>query len=615
MKLEALTVALRPRTAWEACELGMALVRRNAGAIWKPWLLVTLPLLILLNAAGWALDLLWLSGLLMWWLKPWFDRIPLFVISRAVFGETPTPRQSVRAALRWGGRWWLPYLTWRRLGPARSLYLPVDLLEGGDGGEARQRRAALGAPVYGVCGLLTLICVNFELVLMLGLVFAGAMFVPFDYLPDTLKSLWDAFVEQPNWIDALINLLMWIAMSVIEPFYVGAGFGLYLNRRTEIEGWDIEIVFRRLRARLSAAAAPSLLALCLGVGLGAWLPQAAAQDAAGDRSAQFEGGDAAPAERTAHERALERQARRRGEDIAGEIAGASGVEPAAAEAASGAAADDGQGTAAEQAAAEETDADETDAEDAEEEDEESYVDATPIREDAAKPAGQTSTLDALYGAARNDDASLRRAVEQSMKDPTVSPKQTRTVWKPRAEADEKPKPERRRSRDFDGIDGLSGGLATGLEVVLWAVVALVAGLLLFSLGRWLGWFRAGAVEEEPAPGELRSVALAEAEPLPDDIPTAIRRLWRGGRHRDALALMYRAAVESMAQRAQVTLVPGATEAQCLRASRKLPSADDREAFARAVRVWQYAAYAETLPAAEDFDDLVGVLSQRFGWSA
>jgi hypothetical protein len=103
--------------------------------------------------------------------------------------------------------------------------------------------------------------------------------------------------------------------------------------------------------------------------------------------------------------------------------------------------------------------------------------------------------------------------------------------------------------------------------------------------------------------------------LPDDIPTAIRRLWHGGRARDALALMYRAAVESMAQRAQVTLVPGATEAQCLRASRKLPLAEDRDAFARAVRVWQYAAYAQTLPGGDDFDDLVALLSRRFGWAA
>ena len=77
MKIESLTVALRPRTAWEAVELGTALTRRHAAAIWKPYLLLTLPLFAALNAAAWALDKLWLATLLMWWLKPVFDRVPL----------------------------------------------------------------------------------------------------------------------------------------------------------------------------------------------------------------------------------------------------------------------------------------------------------------------------------------------------------------------------------------------------------------------------------------------------------------------------------------------------------------------------------------------------------
>lgn len=50
MRLEQLTVQLRARSSWEAMELGMALVRRHAAAIWKPWLLVTLPVFALLNA-------------------------------------------------------------------------------------------------------------------------------------------------------------------------------------------------------------------------------------------------------------------------------------------------------------------------------------------------------------------------------------------------------------------------------------------------------------------------------------------------------------------------------------------------------------------------------------
>jgi hypothetical protein len=565
MKLEALTVSLRPRTAWEACELGMALVRSHAGAIWKPWLLATLPILLLLNIAGWALDLLWLSGLLMWWLKPWFDRIPLFVISRAVFGETPGTRQTVRAQLRWGARWWLPYLTWRRLSPARSLYLPVDLLEGGDGGEARQRRSALGAPVYGVCALLTLVCVNFELALVIGSVLGGLMFVPFDYLPETFKSLIDAIGVEPKWLSALFNLLAWGAVSVIEPFYVGAGFGLYLNRRTQIEGWDIEIVFRRLRARLAAAAAPMLLVLCAMIGFS---PDAAAQTA--------------PAVETAATVDI---------DVSAD---------AAADASEEAVADDGDG-------------------DVEETVEEAASEA-PIREydeDAKKTRRLPSTLGEVYRDGRSDDRGLRDAVARAMKDPTVDPKRKQSVWKAKSERKDKDKTKDEREDAINQglFKGLSSGVAGFLQVLMWGVVALIVVALLLTASRWLGWFRDGGIEDDESPGEVRNAPLPEHEPLPDDIPTAIRRLWQAGRRRDALALMYRAAVESMAQRADIVLVPGATEAQCLRASRKLTSAEDREAFARAVRTWQYAAYAETLPSGDDFDDLVGQLSRRFGWAA
>ena len=31
----------------------------------------------------------------------------------------------------------------------------------------------------------------------------------------------------------------------LEPFYVAAGFAMYLNRRAELEAWDIEQEFRR----------------------------------------------------------------------------------------------------------------------------------------------------------------------------------------------------------------------------------------------------------------------------------------------------------------------------------------------------------------------------------
>src|SRR5262245_25824649 len=133
MRLEGLTVALRARTPWEATDLGVALVRAHARRIWAAWLLATLPVFVLVNAACWPLDQFWLAPLMMWWLKPMFDRVPLFVLSRAVFGEVPTLRETVRAQLHWGWRGIAPWLLWRRLHPGRAMLLPVDLLEGVSG--------------------------------------------------------------------------------------------------------------------------------------------------------------------------------------------------------------------------------------------------------------------------------------------------------------------------------------------------------------------------------------------------------------------------------------------------------------------------------------------------
>ena len=37
----------------------------------------------------------------------------------------------------------------------------------------------------------------------------------------------------------------WRAVFFLEPFFVAAGFAMYLNRRAELEAWDIEQEFRR----------------------------------------------------------------------------------------------------------------------------------------------------------------------------------------------------------------------------------------------------------------------------------------------------------------------------------------------------------------------------------
>ena len=87
---------------------------------------------------GVLLGLPWLGLVLMWWLKPLFDRLPLYVLSRAVFDRAPGWRDTLRGQRRWGWRSTLAALTWLRIDSSRALRLPLDLLEGAP---RRQRSA------------------------------------------------------------------------------------------------------------------------------------------------------------------------------------------------------------------------------------------------------------------------------------------------------------------------------------------------------------------------------------------------------------------------------------------------------------------------------------------
>ena len=44
---------------------------------------------------------------------------------------------------------------------------------------------------------------------------------------------------------AAIPIAYALVVLFLEPFYVAAGFAMYLNRRAELEAWDIEQEFRR----------------------------------------------------------------------------------------------------------------------------------------------------------------------------------------------------------------------------------------------------------------------------------------------------------------------------------------------------------------------------------
>jgi hypothetical protein len=519
MRIDQLDVVLRARSQWEAMELGTALVRRHAGAIWKPWLLLTLPVFAALNLVGWWLDSAWLPALVLWWLKPVFERIPLYVISRGAFGAAPGTGETLRAQRSWGWRGLWAHLLWRRLSPARSLMMPVDLLEGGNAVQRRQRRRALGGASYGHAVLLTSVCWHFEWVLQLAGIALIFMFVPVELLSESLRAAWSLIGQDtPVWAWIGFNLLAWIAMTVIGPFYSGAGFGLYLNRRTQLEAWDVEIAFRRMRERLARLAPVLLLVLAIA------LP---------GHSAQAQDAPAGPQKEHSNHKGV------------------------SAHAATG------------------------------------------------------DTPQAVFGAGQPDTASFRQAAARAYEDPQLGAKRSVTRWKSKQS-----EPQEKTDNDWELPSGVIGKiLALISESILWIVVGAVLIALLLTVRWWLPWLRGSGRRKRATPSPITQETLQLPEILPPDILASARRLWRDGKPRHALALLYRASVEVLGERADIALSPGATEVQCLRASRRMPVEADRLLFARMVRTWQYAAYAGRLPTDTAFETLLDDLQRHYGWSA
>ena len=91
MQIDRIEIVVRPRNAWESVDLGFNLIRQWWRPFYRIWFAFFLPL------AGVLLLLFHqipsVAMLILWWLKPLLDRIILYFLSRALFGEPPTIRQ------------------------------------------------------------------------------------------------------------------------------------------------------------------------------------------------------------------------------------------------------------------------------------------------------------------------------------------------------------------------------------------------------------------------------------------------------------------------------------------------------------------------------------------
>jgi hypothetical protein len=279
MQLNETTLVIRPRNPWEAIDLGVLLAARHWRLLLSTWAIATVPLFAALTLLLWDHPSIVVA--LIWWLKPAFERLPLHILAQSLFGSAPSVRQALRQWLRLLRPQLLASLTWRRLSMSRSFTLPVLQLEGLGGQQRLRRLAVLRRRNGGAARWLTLVGVHLELVLGLGAVGLLYLLTPYAFsaFADQQLSLDAQWVEAP-WLVHLRNVFYVLILLIWEPIYVACGFTLYLNRRTVLEAWDIELQFRRLRQRLFSGTgkAATLLASVAMLSALATMPREALAD-------------------------------------------------------------------------------------------------------------------------------------------------------------------------------------------------------------------------------------------------------------------------------------------------------------------------------------------------
>jgi hypothetical protein len=268
VEVERITVALRPRNDWEAIDLGLRLAQRHGALAYAYWFAASAPWVLAIGAVCIYHQRTLLALALLWWIKPMFERVLVHLFSRLVFDDRPARHEFLRIAM---GQPFsagiLGALTYRRFEFARSFNLPVWQLESLSGAARRRRTGVLQLGTGGTAIVLSVLSLGFVILAFVTLTLlivslSVQQIMIFD--PQALDDFFSAVVQRIQaagvlW-DILIVGIYWLCEGLIAPFYVAAGFSLYLNRRTHLEAWDVELAFRRLVRRRSLT---TLAAICV----------------------------------------------------------------------------------------------------------------------------------------------------------------------------------------------------------------------------------------------------------------------------------------------------------------------------------------------------------------
>lgn len=264
MQIDKLCLDVYPRTSWQAIDLGCRMAVLWWWPLFRFTLCFTLPFFLIFSllSLNWCIVLFWLF-------KPWYERGLIYILSRRVFGETLSLMDTIKAMPSQIYPLWFSSITWRRFSTSRAFDMPVTQLERLSGEARSQRLNTLHRAKDTNVTWWLIVCVHWEMII----VFAMYVLV-LSLVPQGIDiNVYDAmFTSEGNEVLIASNIAYYIAIIIVAPFYVSGCFSAYLNRRVHLEGWDIELSFKRMAKRFAktttSATHSLLLALGLSLGIG-----------------------------------------------------------------------------------------------------------------------------------------------------------------------------------------------------------------------------------------------------------------------------------------------------------------------------------------------------------
>ena len=250
MNLNDITANIRLRGNWEAIDLGFAMVQRWWKSIYPPLAILTMSIALVLFIV-FPLDTLWVASLIFWWLKPLYDRLVLHIISNKLFNNDISTWQALSAlpSLIWNTGFFQS-MTFRRLSLSRGFNLPIWQLERLRGKQRAQRQSDLQLGAHSHAVWLTIGMIHIEMFLVLSLFTLVFIFLPENTQREFFLNLVNNKGDYEKWIDILNYIFYVSVVTFLHPYYIAGSFALYINRRTQLEAWDIELDFKRLSQRL-----------------------------------------------------------------------------------------------------------------------------------------------------------------------------------------------------------------------------------------------------------------------------------------------------------------------------------------------------------------------------